>query len=48
MWIVAGDMAYYPWVNEFETYEEAKEYFDKQEPYEETVYIAEVKDTKKG
>lgn len=48
MWIVAGDMAYYPWVVEFDTYEEAKEHFDKEKALsDEKIYIAEVKEHKR-
>jgi hypothetical protein len=48
MWIVASDVEYYPWVNEYETYEEAKAAYDirRIEAEDNRIYIAEVKEFK--
>lgn len=43
MWIVAGNPGIYPWVDEYETYDEAKKAFDEAEAEkQETIYLAEV------
>jgi hypothetical protein len=47
MWIVGGKLDYYPWIEEYETYEEAKAIYDEKEAYVETVYLAEVKEHKR-
>ena len=45
-YVVCGNTSYYPWVNEYNTYEEAKECYDKHNPFEETVYLCKVLRTK--
>lgn len=48
MWIVAGHPTFYSWVEVYESYEEAKNYFDLIEAEgKEVVYLAEVKEYKK-
>jgi hypothetical protein len=50
-WIVAIDEAYYPHIEEFDTYEEAKETYDsfvEKKKRGDWVYLAEVKVAKKA
>jgi hypothetical protein len=46
-WLVAVDMSYYPYMNEYNTYEEAKADYDKYGDHPvDDVYLAEVKEHK--
>lgn len=45
-WIVVGTTAYYPWSEEFTSYEEAKSFYDNEIPDKETVYLAKVLEEK--
>lgn len=47
MWIVAVDTDFYPDVEEFDTYEKAKDYYDKQVLASNVkIYIAKVEESK--
>ena len=45
--VVCGDPQFYPWVVDFDSYDEAKKYFDENDPgKDETFYLTEVKEMK--
>lgn len=46
-WIVAGNVMFYPWIEEYDSYEEAKADYDRTKGNSKhIIYLAEIKDQK--